>query len=142
MSIIKHEIPTSLATKKTMKARTLVELAAISSTLYTISKDQELLDKLNQWAEKGKDKINSFVKEKIVDEDGRELDFLEKLSARIESSRKDLEEKVGDLVKTTYDRMQIAHTDKIEKLEHQIENLKKELSQIQSKAAKSEKKEA
>jgi polyhydroxyalkanoate synthesis regulator phasin len=108
----------------------------------SISKDQELLDKLNQWAEKGKDKINSFVKEKIVDEDGRELDFLEKLSARIESSRKDLEEKVGDLVKTTYDRMQIAHTDKIEKLEHQIENLKKELSQIQSKAAKSEKKEA
>jgi hypothetical protein len=125
-----------------MKARTLVELAAISSTLYTISKDQELLDKLNQWAEKGKDKINSFVKEKVLDEDGRELDFLEKLASRIESSRNELEEKVGDLVKRTYDRMQIAHADKIEKLENQLENLKKELAIIHSKLNIQEKKEA
>jgi polyhydroxyalkanoate synthesis regulator phasin len=125
-----------------MKARTLLELAAISSTLYTISKDQELLDKLNQWAEKGKEKINSFVKDKVVDEDGKELDFLEKLAARIESSRKELEERVGDLVKTTYERMQIAHTDKIEKLEQRIEQLKKEITLLQAKMAKQEKKEA
>jgi hypothetical protein len=125
-----------------MKARTILELAAISSTLYTISKDQELLDKLNQWAEKGKEKINSFVKDKVVDEDGKELDFLEKLAARIESSRKELEERVGDLVKTTYERMQIAHTDKIEKLEQRIEQLKKEITLLQAKMAKQEKKEA
>jgi polyhydroxyalkanoate synthesis regulator phasin len=125
-----------------MKARTILELAAISSTLYTISKDQELLDKLNQWAEKGKEKINSFVKDKVVDEDGKELDFLEKLAARIEISRKELEERVGDLVKTTYERMQIAHTDKIEKLEQRIEQLKKEITLLQAKMAKQEKKEA
>ena len=124
-----------------MKARTLVELAAISSTLYTLSKDQELLDKLNQWAEKGKDKINSFVKEKVVDDDGRELDFLEKLSARIETSRNNLEERVGELVKTTYDRMQIAHTDKIEKLEVQLDAMKKELTLLHTKLKKQEKKE-
>ncbi len=124
-----------------MKARTLVELAAISSTLYTLSKDQELLDKLNQWAEKGKDKINSFVKEKVVDDDGRELDFLEKLSARIETSRNNLEERVGELVKTTYDRMQIAHTDKIEKLEVQLDAMKKELTLLHAKLKKQEKKE-
>lgn len=124
-----------------MKARTLVELAAISSTLYTLSKDQELLDKLNQWAEKGKDKINSFVKEKVVDHDGRELDFLEKLSARIETSRNNLEERVGELVKTTYDRMQIAHTDKIEKLEVQLDAMKKELTLLHTKLKKQEKKE-
>jgi hypothetical protein len=124
-----------------MKARTLVELAAISSTLYTLSKDQELLDKLNQWAEKGKNKINSFVKEKVVDEDGRELDFLEKLSARIETSRNELEERVGELVKTTYDRMQIAHTDKIEKLEVQLDAMKKELTLLHTKLKKQEKKE-
>ena len=125
-----------------MKARTLVELAAISSTLYTISKDQELLDKLSQWAEKGKEKINSFVKEKVVDEDGRELDFLEKLADRIENSRHQLEERVGELVKSTYDRMQITHTDKIEKLEHQLETMKKELTLLQTKLNKQEKKEA
>jgi hypothetical protein len=124
-----------------MKARTLVELAAISSTLYTLSKDQELLDKLSQWAEKGKDKIYYFVQEKAVDDDGRELDFLEKLTARIESSRHDLEERVGDLVKSTYDRMQIAHTDKIEKLEQQLDAMKNELTLVHTMLNKQEKKE-
>lgn len=124
-----------------MKAKTLVELAAISSTIYTISKDQELLDKLNQWAEKGKDKINAFVKEKMVDEEGHELDFMEKLAARIESSRNELEERVGELVKATYDRMQITHTDQLSKLQHQVDDLKKELSVVHTKLNKQVKKE-
>jgi hypothetical protein len=125
-----------------MKARTLVELAAISSTLYTISKDQELLDKLNQWAEKGKEKINAFVKEKSVDENGKEMDFLEKLASRIETSRHDMEERVGELVRSSYDRMHIVHKDEIEKISHQLETLKKELAIVHTKLNKQEKKEA
>jgi polyhydroxyalkanoate synthesis regulator phasin len=133
-------IEDSFTSKKHMKARTLVELAAISSTLYTISKDQELLDKLNQWADKGKEKINAFVKEKVVDENGKEMDFLEKLASRIETSRHDMEERVGDLVKTSYERMRIAHSDEIEKLSHQLDTLKKELAIVHSKLNKQEKK--
>ena len=125
-----------------MKAKTLVELAAISSTLYTISKDQELLDKLNQWAEKGKEKINAFVKEKEVDENGKEMDFLEKLASRIETSRHDLEERVGELVKSSYERMRITHTDEIEKISRQMDALKKELALVHTKLNKQEKKEA
>ena len=125
-----------------MKAKTLVELAAISSTLYTISKDQELLDKLNQWAEKGKEKINAFVKEKEVDGNGKEMDFLEKLASRIETSRHDLEERVGELVKSSYERMRITHTDEIEKISRQMEALKKELALVHNKLNKQEKKEA
>jgi hypothetical protein len=135
-------IEDSFTSKKHMKARTLVELAAISSTLYTISKDQELLDKLNQWADKGKEKINAFVKEKVVDEKGKEMDFLEKLASRIETSRHDMEERVGDLVKTSYERMRIAHSDEIEKLSHQLDTLKKELAIVHSKLNKQEEKEA
>jgi polyhydroxyalkanoate synthesis regulator phasin len=124
-----------------MKARTLVELAAISSTLYTLSKDQELLDKLNQWAEKGKEKINRFVKDKVVDEDGRELDFMEKLASRIETSRHELEERVSELVKSTYERLHIAHSGEIEKLDDRVQTLKKELSILQAKVNKHEIKE-
>jgi polyhydroxyalkanoate synthesis regulator phasin len=106
-----------------MKARTLVELAAIS-------------------AEKGKEKINAFVKEKSVDENGKEMDFLEKLASRIETSRHDMEERVGELVRSSYDRMHIVHKDEIEKISHQLETLKKELAIVHTKLNKQEKKEA
>lgn len=126
--------------QKIMKARTLVELAAISSTIYTISKDKELIDKLNQWAEKGKEKINSFVKEKSFDEDGRELDFMEKLTSRMEESRKDMELRINDLVKSTYERMNVAHTDQLSELKVQLGELRKELSLLKTKVAKTAKK--
>lgn len=123
-----------------MKARTLVELAAISSTIYTISKDKELLDKLNQWAQKGKEKINSFVNERVVDEDGRELDFIEKLTHRIEESRKELEERISELVKSTYERLNITHIDQITVMKEQLSDLKKEVTLLRTKLNRTEKK--
>ena len=123
-----------------MKARTLVELAAISSTLYTISKDRELIEKLNQWAEKGKEKINSFVKEKTYDDDGRELDFMEKLASRIDESRKDMELRISELVKSTYERMSVVHTDELSALKGQISELQKELTLLKTKVSRTVKK--
>ncbi|MEY4603907.1 MAG: hypothetical protein RIT43_1199 [Bacteroidota bacterium] len=123
-----------------MKARTLVELAAISSTIYTISKDKELIEKLSQWAEKGKDKINSFVKEKSFDEDGREMDFLEKLASRMEESRKEMENRISDLVKSSYERMNVAHTDQLTELKVQMTELRKELNVLKTKVSRTAKK--
>lgn len=123
-----------------MKARTLVELAAISSTLYTISKDKELIEKLNQWAGKGKEKINSFVKEKSYDEDGRELDFIEKLTTRLEESRKDMENRISELVKSSYDKMNVVHTDQLTELKGQLSELRKDLNLLKSRVSKPVKK--
>jgi hypothetical protein len=123
-----------------MKARTLVELAAISSTLYTISKDKELIEKLNQWAGKGKEKINSFVKEKSYDEDGRELDFIEKLTTRLEESRKDMENRISELVKSSYDKMNVVHTDQLAELKGQLSELRKDLNLLKSRVSKPVKK--
>jgi hypothetical protein len=123
-----------------MKTKSIVELAAISSTLYTLSKDKELREKLAQWAEKGKDKVNDFVKEKMVDEDGKELDFMEKISVKMEESVKEMEDKISETVSALYGKMNIAHTDELTKMKERYDEMKKELSLTKTRLSKLEKK--
>ena len=46
----------------TMKAKTFLELVALSANLYAISKETHLMDKIKDMSEQGKDKINDFMK--------------------------------------------------------------------------------
>ncbi|MFN5031860.1 MAG: hypothetical protein ACK5FX_06520 [Flavobacteriia bacterium] len=124
-----------------MKTKSIVELAAISSTLYTLSKDKELRDKLAQWAEKGKDKVNQFVKDKMVDEEGKELDFMEKIAVKMEESAKEMEDKISETVSSLYSKMNITHTDELAKIKERYDDMKKELSLTKSRLTKLEKKE-
>lgn len=124
-----------------MKTKSIVELAAISSTLYTLSKDKELRDKLAQWAEKGKDKVNQFVKDKMVDEEGKELDFMEKIAVKMEESAKEMEDKISETVSSLYSKMNITHTNELAKIKERYDDMKKELSLTKSRLTKLEKKE-
>ncbi len=124
-----------------MKTKSIVELAAISSTLYTLSKDKELREKLVQWAEKGKDKVNEFVKDKMVDEEGKELDFMEKIAVKMEESAKEMEDKISETVSSLYSKMNITHTDELAKIKERYDDMKKELSLTKSRLTKLEKKE-
>lgn len=124
-----------------MKTKSIVELAAISSTLYTLSKDKELREKLAQWAEKGKDKVNEFVKDKMVDEEGKELDFMEKIAVKMEESVKEMEDKISETVSSLYSKMNITHTDELAKIKERYDDMKKELSLTKSRLTKLEKKE-
>ena len=56
-----------------MKAKTILELATLSASLYTISKNTQIIEKMRQLAEEGKDKVNAFMKEHQVDEDGNDI---------------------------------------------------------------------
>lgn len=124
-----------------MKTKSIVELAAISSTLYTLSKDKELREKLAQWAEKGKDKVNEFVKDKMVDEEGKELDFMEKIAVKMEESAKVMEDKISETISSLYSKMNITHTDELAKMKERYDDMKKELSLTKSRLTKLEKKE-
>ena len=62
-----------------MKAKTILELATLSASLYTISKNTQIIEKMRQLAEEGKDKVNAFMKEHQVDEDGNEIEFVDKM---------------------------------------------------------------
>ncbi|MCF8414890.1 MAG: hypothetical protein K9G40_01505 [Crocinitomicaceae bacterium] len=112
----------------TMKAKTFLELVALSANLYAISKETHLMDKIKDMSEHGKDKINDFMKEKIVDENGNEVEFIERLMMKAHDAKEELEDKIGEMVAVFYDKMNIAHVDKVKELELKIDQLSKDLA--------------
>lgn len=120
--------------------KSFLELLTLSSNLYVIAKDTDALEKIHNYSEMGKDKINSFVKDKITDADGNELEFVDKLVVKLHEAKESLEDKIESVVTEMYHKMNIAHTGQIENLEEKIESLTKELSLAQSRIDKLEKK--
>lgn len=114
-----------------MKGKTFLELLTLSTTLYAISKEKHLMDKIKDISQQGKDKINSFVKEKVLDDDGNEVEFLEKLSMKAKEAKEGLEEKIGEMVEKLYTKMNLVHVHKIESLEKEINNLKLKLTKLE-----------
>jgi polyhydroxyalkanoate synthesis regulator phasin len=111
-----------------MNAKTFLELVTLSANLYSISKETHLLDKLKDLSEEGKGRINDFMKEKVLDENGNEVEFMDRLMMKAQEAKQDLEEKIGEVVAAFYEKMNIAHTDKIREMEEKIELLKRELA--------------
>lgn len=111
-----------------MKAKTFLELVSLSTTLYTISKETHLMEKLAAVSEQGKDKINEFMKERMVDENGNEVEFLDKLLIKANEAKEELEVKIGEMVAAFYEKVNIAHVDKITGLEARLEQMSKDLA--------------
>ncbi len=111
-----------------MKAKTLLELVTLSSTLYTISKETHLMEKLTALSEQGKDKINDFMKESLVDADGNEIEFMDKLVLKAHQAKEELEAKIGEVVASFYEKVNIAHTDQLKNMEMRIDQLSKDLA--------------
>ena len=74
-----------------MKAKTLIELMTLSSNLYMLSKDEDLMNKLKDMTEKGKDRINKAMTEPKVDEEGNEIEFLDRLILKAGQAKEELE---------------------------------------------------
>lgn len=107
-----------------MKAKTMLQLLTLSSNLYLISKDKELMDKLSKLLAEGKEKLDDFLDDDLPeDQEGT----LHRLYRKAKEAEKEFEKKVEDFVEKTYEKMHIAHTNEIDKLQAQIDELKKEL---------------
>jgi hypothetical protein len=123
-----------------MKAKTIIELATLSAAAYNLSKEMNIVEKLTDLKDQGKDKINSFMKEKMLDENGNEMEFMEKLSAKANEAKEELENKIGELVAVFYDKVNIAHVDKIKSLQNKIDQLNKDMALAEARITKLEKK--
>lgn len=124
-----------------MKAKTFLELASLSTALYTISKDQKLMEKLESLSEKGKEKINHFMKDVVVDENGKEMEFLDRLAQKAKETKDDLESKIGEMAATFYAKINVAHTDKILLLQSKLDQMQKDISLIEARINQLEKTE-
>jgi polyhydroxyalkanoate synthesis regulator phasin len=121
-----------------MKTKTILELLTLSSSLYYIARDHQLLDKINQYSEKGKDNINRILSESQLDENGNELEFIDKIILKTHELKEELDEKVEELVVKFYKKINVAHLDEIKALNEKIDNLEATVALIEARLNKLE----
>ena len=104
-----------------MKTKTILELLTLSSSLFILDRDTELLEKIMTLSEKGKDEINKIISESQLDENGNELEFVDKLILKIHEFKEELNEKIEERVIKFYKKINVAHLDEIKALNEKIE---------------------
>lgn len=116
-----------------MKAKTLIELMSLSTSLYMLSKDEETMERLKSMLEKGKDRINRAVNEPVMDEDGNEMEFVDKLIHKAGQAKEELEEKIEEAVAKFYKKINVAHLDEIKALNEKLKEQDKTIALLESR---------
>lgn len=116
-----------------MKTKTIVELLTLSATLYHLAKDAHVIERISEFSEKNKDKINSFAAETILDEDGNERQLLEKIYLKAGEVKEELELKIEELVHTFYKKIHVVHSDEIKKINERLENANRDIALLEAR---------
>ena len=121
-----------------MKAKTVLELLTMTSGLYYLTKDKELMDKLKEMKEKSMNRINAAAANPVLDEDGNELEFIDKMIHTASKAKEELEQKVEELVAKLYQKINVAHTDEIRGLNDRLEKSEKAIALLEARLNKIE----
>lgn len=116
-----------------MKTKTLLELLTLGSSLYFMAKDAHLLEKLNELSSRGKESINGFASDTQLDENGNELEFMDKLLLKAREAKEELEEMIEERVVKFYKKVHIAHTDEILALNERLEKLDRKVALLEAR---------
>jgi polyhydroxyalkanoate synthesis regulator phasin len=115
-----------------MKLKTFVDLVSVSTNLYLLSKDKELMNQLYTIGEQSKDKASEVWNE-ISDGNVSWEEFMTKVNERAEIAKAELETKIEEVATKMYTKMHIATTTDLEKLKLEVENLKKQNEELIAK---------
>ncbi len=121
-----------------MRAKTLLELMTLSSNLYLIAKDHDLIEKLTKMADSGKQKMNEMMED--FNGDDEHEGFMEKLVYKAQQAKEEFEQKMEEVAVTVYKKMNIAHTDDLATLNEKLEKTKNELELAKVRISELEKK--
>ena len=121
-----------------MKTKTILELLTLSSSIYFLARDTHFLDKINDLSEKGKENINRVMSESQLDENGNEIEFVDKIILKTNELREELNDKIEELVAKFYKKIQVAHLDEIKTLNEKIEKLDKTVALLEARLNKLE----
>lgn len=123
-----------------MKTKTIIELLTLSSSLYVLAREHNLFDRINEMSEKGKEHFNKIAEENLMDENGNEIEFVDKIILKANQAKLELEQKIEELIAKFYKNINVAHLDeikalhlKLEKSEDKIALLEARLNHIESK---------
>lgn len=121
-----------------MKTKTLIELITLSSSLYVLTRDTHILDKISEWSEKRKDGLNKIASESVMDEDGNELELIDKILNKAEQVKEELESKIEELVAKVYKKINIAHLDELKALNEKLEKADANIALLEARLNKLE----
>ena len=121
-----------------MKTKTLIELITLSSSLYVLARDTHLMDKLGEWSEDKAKDVNNIASEPLLDEDGNELQLLDKIKRKAEQVKTELEAKIEDVASKVYKKIYIAHLDDIKALQDKLEKADATIALLEARLNKLE----
>ena len=116
-----------------MKTKTLLELITLASSLFYLLKDSNLIDRFNEISEKGKDGINRVASDPILDEDGNEMEFLDKVIFKTNQAKVELEENIEELIVKFYKKVNIAHLDEIQAINVKLEKADRKIALLEAR---------
>lgn len=121
-----------------MKTKTILELLTLSSSIYYLARDTQFLDKLNRFSEKGKAHINKVASESKLDEDGNEIEFIDKIISKTHELRDELDTRIEELIVAFYKKINVAHLDEIKALREKLEKLDQSVALLEARLNKLE----
>jgi polyhydroxyalkanoate synthesis regulator phasin len=124
-----------------MKTRTMLELLTLASSIYHFTKEAELMDRINELSDKGKEGLNKVASKSQLDDDGNELEFVDKIIGKANELKDELEQKIEEQVVKIYKKMNIAHLDEIKALNQKVETSDKEIALLEARLNKLEAKQ-
>ena len=116
-----------------MKTKTILELLTLSASLYHLAKETQILDRFNEISEKGKESLNQLSTEKLTDEDGNEMEFIDKVIFKTAQARQELEDKIEELIVKFYKKINITHTDEILAVKDQLEKCDQAIALLEAR---------
>ena len=121
-----------------MKTKTILELLTLSSSIYFLARDTHLMEKISEYSEKGKDNLNRMMSEPQLDENGNELQFVDKVILKTHEIKEELNQKIEEQVAKFYKKMNVAHLDEIKALNEKIEKLDMTVALLEARLNKLE----
>lgn len=121
-----------------MKTKSIVELLTLSSSLYILARDTELLEKIKELSEKGKDEINKIISESRFDDNGNELEFVDKVILKTHELKEELNERVEEQIVKFYKKINIAHVEEVKALNEKIEKADMAIALLEARLNKLE----
>ena len=122
-----------------MKTKTLIELITLSSSIYYLAKDSQVLERLIELSEKGIDRINKTSSEIQYDENGQEIQFMDKVILQTKQVKEDIEKEIEALVVKFYKKINVAHLDEIHALNEKLEKSNAEIALLEARLNQLEK---
>ena len=85
--------------------------------------------------------MNELVSEQMLDEDGNEMEFIDKIIFKTAELKDEFEAKVEELVVALYKKVNIAHADQIKALAEQLKQSNKDVALLEARLNKLESKQ-